>query len=47
MQGLQQKLRELVEKKIKKGLSVLEIAELLEESEETIQKIVDELIKDC
>ena len=42
-QGQQQKLTELVEKKLKKGLSVSEIAEWLEESEETIQKIVDEL----
>ena len=42
-QGLQQKLTELVEKKMKKGLSVAEIADMLEECEETIQKIVDEL----
>ena len=35
-QGLQQKLTQLVEKKLNKGLSVAEIAELLEESEETI-----------
>ena len=41
--GLQQKLTELVEKKMKKGLSVAEIADMLEECEETIQKIVDEL----
>ena len=41
--GLQQKLTELVDKKMKKGLSVAEIADMLEECEETIQKIVDEL----
>lgn len=41
--GLQQKLIEQVEKKIKKGLSIAEIADMLEESEETIQKIVEEL----
>jgi len=43
-QGLQQKLTQLVEKKLNKGLSVAEIAELLEESEETIQMIVEELL---
>ena len=41
--GLQQKLKELVEKKWRKGLSVTEIAELLEEPEETIRKIVEDL----
>lgn len=43
-QGLQQKLTQLVEKILNKGLSVAEIAELLEESEETIQMIVEELL---
>lgn len=43
--GVQQKLVELVEKKLKKGLSAAEIAELLEEDLETIQKIVVDLQK--
>ena len=43
--GLQQKLIELVEKKMKKGCTIAEIADLLEESEETIQNIVQELQK--
>lgn len=41
--GSQRKLAELVEKKLKKGLSVAEIAEWLEENEETIQEIVEKL----
>lgn len=41
--GLQLKLIEQVKKKLKKGLSIAEIADMLEESEETIQKIVEEL----
>ena len=44
-QGLQQKLTELVEKKLKKGFSVTEIADMLEESEETIREIVEKLQK--
>ncbi len=44
-QGEQKKLRELVEKKLKKGYSISEISEILEENEETIMKIVDELKK--
>lgn len=44
-QGLQQKLVELVEKKLAKGYSVAEIADMLEESEETIKKIIGELHK--
>ena len=43
--GLQQKLVEIVEKKMKKGCTITEIAELLEESEETIQNIVKGLQK--
>lgn len=43
--GIQQKLLEQVEKKLKKGCSVEEIADMLEENVETIQKIVDELKK--
>lgn len=42
-EGKDEKLRELVEKKVKKGLSVSEIADMLEESEETIEKIVKSL----
>lgn len=44
--GLLVKLTQLVEKKLKKGWSVTEIADVLEESEETIQKIVEELQND-
>lgn len=44
-QGLQQKLVELVEKKLAKGYSIAEIADMLEESEETIKKIIGELHK--
>lgn len=44
-QGAEQKLAELVEKKLKKGFSVSEIADLLEEKEETIQKIINNLQK--
>ena len=44
-QGLQQKLIELVEKKLAKGYSIVEIADMLEESEETIKKIIGELHK--
>lgn len=43
--GLQKKLTEQVEKKLKKGFSVVEIADMLEENEETIKKIVEELQK--
>ena len=39
--GLQQKLREQVEKKLKKGLSVAEIADMLEEEEYVIVQIVE------
>ena len=42
-EGKDEKLREQVEKKVKKGLSVTEIADMLEESEETIEKIVKSL----
>ena len=42
-QGMNKKLAELVEKKVQKGLTALEIADLFEESIETIQKIIDEL----
>ncbi len=42
-QGIQQKLRENVEKKLKKGHTVAEIADMLEESEETIQKVINEV----
>ena len=42
-EGREEKLREQVEKKLKKGLLVSEIAEMLEEREETIERIM----KDC
>ncbi len=41
--GIQQKTRETVEKILKKGYSVSEIAEMLEETEETIYAIIKEL----
>lgn len=41
--GLQQKLVELVEKKLQKGYTIAEIADMLEEREEIIQKIIEEL----
>ena len=41
--GIQQKLIELVSKKLEKGFSVLEIADMLEESEETIEKVIEEI----
>ena len=44
-QGLHQKLIELVGKKLEKGFSVPEIAEMLEESEETIEKVIEEIKK--
>ena len=42
-EGLIQKLKELVEKKVKKGYAAEEIAEMLEEDIETIQKLIEEL----
>ena len=44
-QGQRDKLVEQVQKKLVKDYSVEQIAEALEESTETIQKIVDELKK--
>lgn len=38
--GKDEKLRELVEKKVRKGFSISEIADMLEEDEKTIEKIV-------
>lgn len=40
-QGTQQKLEELVRKKLQKGCSMAEIADIPEESEDTIRKIVE------
>ena len=40
--GKEEKLKELVCKKLEKGLAVNEIAEMLEENVETIEKIVNE-----
>ena len=42
-QGGIQKLQELVEKKIQKGYAAEEIAEMLEEDIETIQKLIEEI----
>ena len=42
-EGQMQKLKELVEKKVKKGYAAEEIAEMLEEDIETIQKLIEEL----
>ena len=41
--GKDEKLKEQVEKKVKKGHSIPEIADMLEETEETIERIVKEL----
>ncbi len=41
--GKDEKLRELVEKKVKKGFSVPEIADMLEESEDKIEGIVKQI----
>ena len=41
--GANKKLREQVEKKIKKGYSVVEMADMLEEDEETITSLVKEI----
>ena len=41
--GAKTKLKELVAKKIQKGCSVVEIADMLEEDESVIQEIVKEL----
>ena len=43
MEGEQNKLRELVQKKVEKNYSAEKIAEDLEESVETIQKIIESL----
>ncbi|MFR6118655.1 MAG: helix-turn-helix domain-containing protein, partial [[Clostridium] scindens] len=40
--GARNKLRELAAKKYRKGMSVKEIAELLEESETTVQELLKE-----
>ena len=45
MEGEQNKLRELVQKKVEKNYSAEKIAEDLEESVETIQKIIESLWK--
>ena len=45
-EGKDEKLRELVEKKVKKGHSITEIADMLEESEDAIEKIVKS-IQNC
>ena len=44
-EGLTQKLKELVEKKVQKGYAAEEIAEMLEEDTETIQKLIEEYNK--
>ena len=41
-EGAHKKLRELAAKKYRKGMSVKEIAELLEESETTVQELLKE-----
>ena len=42
-EGLQAKLKEQIQKKLQKGLTICEIAEMLEESEDTVRRIVGEL----
>ena len=44
-EGRDDKLREQVEKKVKKGLSVAEIADMLEEREGTIERILESIVK--
>ena len=41
--GLEDKLKELIKKKLDKGKSVEEIADALEEDVETIQKLIREM----
>ena len=45
-QGAEKKMLELVEKKLKKGQTISQIADALEESEEKIQEIADSIQKD-
>ena len=45
-QGAEKKMLELVEKKLKKGPTISQIADALEESEEKIQEIADSIQKD-
>ena len=40
------KLKEQIRKKLAKGKSVSEIADILEEEEKTIQELIDELKKE-
>ena len=44
--GMEKKLIELISKKLKKGISVKEIADMLEEDVATVQKICD-VIQSC
>ena len=44
--GEKNKLKELIRKKLAKGKSVSEIADVLEEEEKTIQELIDELKKE-
>ena len=43
IEGENQKLRSLIQKKLEKGYSVEEIAEMLEEKVEVVSKIIEEL----
>ena len=43
LEGKVEKMRELVEKKVKKGLSISEIADMLEEDESVIEEITKQL----
>ena len=45
-EGKEVKLRELVERKVKKGYSIAEIADMLEESEGKIKEIIDAIQKE-
>ena len=42
-EGEQNKLRQQIEKKLARGKSVSEIAEALEESEETVRRIIENI----
>ena len=44
--GEKNKLKEQIRKKLEKGKSVSEIADILEEEETTIQELIDELKKE-
>ena len=46
-EGAYQKLKSMVEKKLQKGLSAMEIADILEENLDVIEKIITEINEEC